>query len=190
MQNRTHINETERIGGPLPVRHSFSRAGGRRLFTGNPVPEADQRARLIKLIHVAKRELGMDDGTYRAMLQGAGGADSTAAMDLPALERVYKRARQVGFEVKYKADSWRTDQSANYKRAARPLERKVWAMWYALGREGKLQTPTPAALQAFVKRQTGVDHVRWCNDCQLHELIEALKLWQERLPSAPGVGRS
>jgi hypothetical protein len=40
----------------------------------------DARARLVRLIHVAKRELNMDDDSYRAMLTGCVKKDSASAM--------------------------------------------------------------------------------------------------------------
>ena len=54
-------------------------------------PSNPNRLRLIKLIHVARRELQMDDDTYRLMLagmKGLGGATSRAKLSVPHLYRV------------------------------------------------------------------------------------------------------
>ena len=63
----------------------------------------DNRLRLIKLIHVARRELGMDDDTYRLLLsgmKGLGGATSTADLSVPNLYRVLEQLKQRGFKVR------------------------------------------------------------------------------------------
>ena len=39
------------------------------------------KQRLIQLIHIARNELGMDEDTYRQMLQGLTGKASTKGMD-------------------------------------------------------------------------------------------------------------
>ena len=55
------------------------------------------RLRYIKLIHVARRELRMDDDTYRMMLAGMkvlDGATSTADLSVPNLLKVLEQLKQ------------------------------------------------------------------------------------------------
>ena len=72
------------------------------------------------------------------------------------------------------------EQFAKVKQETRPKERKVWALWNQLHRDGKINNPSAAALNAWVLRQVDVSALRFANDPQLDTLIEALKAWHER----------
>ncbi|MDO5623796.1 MAG: regulatory protein GemA [Pseudomonadota bacterium] len=135
----------------------------------------------IAAIHVLKAKLRLSDEDYRALLIARTGKASSKAMTEPERARVREHMQRLAETLDLApARPVRADQQPKYKQAARPLERKVWALWDALGRAGKLSQPGPAGLQAWVKRQVGPDHVRFCSDAQLHTLIESLKLWQGR----------
>lgn len=139
------------------------------------------RKRLIKLIHVARREFEragtMDEPTYRTMLRTAGGKDSTADMDVQALERVLAHAKRAGFKVRAKASDRRQD--------TRPEARKVRALWLFLHALGVVKDPTEAALADYVKRIGKVDDLHWANGQAMLALVETLKKWAMRfLPAA------
>ena len=142
-------------------------------------PLQDHRARLVKLIHVAKRELRMDEPTYRAVLLASGGAQSTAHMAAPALERVLAHLKRSGFKVRHKSAS---TQTAAPSRAldTRDQARKVRALWLMLHTLGVVRDPSEAALAAYVKRIAGIDALQWAGEAQLHQLIETLKKWAMR----------
>lgn len=53
-------------------------------------------------------------------------------------------------------------------------------MWHQLHRDGLVDNPGAPALNAWVRRQVGVDALRFCTGPQLDTLIEALKAWRER----------
>lgn len=140
-----------------------------------------ERLRLIKLIHVARRDLEkvgrMDEPTYRTMLQTAGGADSTAKMGVPALMRVLEQAKKAGFKVRSKAGDRRQDTSA--------AARKVRALWLFLHELGVVKVPTEAALAAYVKRIAYVEDLHWADSSAMARLIETMKKWAMRfLPAA------
>jgi len=134
-------------------------------------PAAD-RARLIKLIHVAKRDLGLDEPTYRTMLRTAGKAESTTAMGVPALMRVLEQAKKAGFKVRHKTADRRQD--------TRPEARKVRALWLFLHALGAVRDPSEAALAAYVKRIAKVDDLHWADGLDMLKLIETLKQWALR----------
>jgi phage gp16-like protein len=137
----------------------------------------DQRARLIKLIHVAKRELGMDEPTYRAMLLASGGTESTAMMDAPTLERVLAHLKRSGFKVRHKA----TPPAARSRALdTRDQARKVRALWLLLYVLGVVRNPSEASLAAYVKRITGDDALQWVHGDKLDRLIETMKQWSMR----------
>lgn len=139
------------------------------------------RLRLIKLIHVARRELEragkMDEPTYRTMLRTAGGADSTSTMDIKQLERVLAQAKVAGFVVRAK--------SADRRQDTRPEALKVRALWLFLHELGAVKNPSEAALAAYVLRIAKVDDLHWAHSQAMHRLIETMKKWAMRfLPEA------
>lgn len=148
-------------------------------MTSNP---AETRQRLIKLIHVARRELGLDEDTYRTLLRTAGGADSTTLMSVPALKAVVEHAKRAGFKVRATAASAaRPDRRQDTSGEAR----KVRALWLFLHHLGAVRDPSERALAAYVKRIAKVDDMHWAPGAAMTKLIETLKKWAMRY--LPGV---
>ncbi|WP_347506132.1 gp16 family protein [Pseudomonas anguilliseptica] len=140
-------------------------------------PSNPNRIRLIKLIHVARRELRMDDETYRLMLagmKGLGGATSTADLSVPNLLRVLEQLKQKGFKVRPN------------KKAKRPLaddeqSKKIRALWLTLHDMGAVRDPSEEALAKYVLRMTKVAALQWLNAAQASQVIENLKQWMGRV---------
>lgn len=140
-------------------------------------PSNPNRARLIKLIHVGRRELGMDDETYRLMLasmKGLGGATSTADLTVPSLYRVLEQLKQKGFKVRPKSKGKRPQ-------AADPQSRKIRSLWLTLRDMGALRDPSEEALAKFVHGETGVQALQWLTTEQASHVIEHLKKWIARV---------
>ncbi|MDH1007390.1 regulatory protein GemA [Pseudomonas nicosulfuronedens] len=140
-------------------------------------PSNPNRARLIKLIHVARRELQMDDDTYRLMLagmKGLGGASSTADLSVPNLYRVLEQLKQKGFKV-------RPNKNTKRPPAADPQSRKIRSLWLTLRDAGALRDPSEEALLKFVHGMTEVDALQWLTTEQASLVIEALKKWVTRI---------
>ncbi len=124
----------------------------------------------IAAIHVAKRDLGLDDDTYRAKLANITGKSSVKDMTEVERQKVLTVFRSEGF--KPKADR-RPD--GRLKLSGR-FAGKLQALWIAGWNLGIFQNRDDAALEAFVKRQTGLDAVRFCRDAaDARKAIEALK---------------
>ncbi|TAN12923.1 MAG: regulatory protein GemA [Burkholderiaceae bacterium] len=132
----------------------------------------------LAAIHVLKGKLQLSDDDYRALLANLTGQTSSKALSDAERGRVrdhmQKLAEKLGVAAPRPAGWQKT------YREATPMERKVWALWNALGREGRIKNPSPQALRAWVKRQTGMDDLKFCSWPQLSGLIEALKRWEER----------
>ncbi|MFT7722240.1 MAG: regulatory protein GemA [Roseateles sp.] len=145
-----------------------------------------ERARLVKVIHVARRELAMDEDTYRLMLTNVGGADSTTAMDLRQLNAVLAHLKRKGFRVRRAAPAAPAAAARPDRRQAdAPSARKVRALWLFLHRLGGVRDPSERALAAYVKRIAKVDDLHWADGQALHLLVESLKKWAMRyLPAA------
>lgn len=127
------------------------------------------RNNMIKLIHVGKKTLCLENDTYRAMLIGETGKDSTKKMSDYELDKVLARLRKSGFKRSIKANT-------------RPLaddtmSQKIRALWLLLVELKAVNNASEAALGAYVKRQTGVDALQWLDKNQSTKVIESLKKW-------------
>src|SRR5690625_7070090 len=74
-----------------------------------------RRLRLIKLIHVARRELGMADESYRTMLANMpalGGRTSSADLSIDGLELVLDQLKAKGFKVRPKSKKKAPDRKS------------------------------------------------------------------------------
>lgn len=126
----------------------------------------------LAAIHVAKKQLGLDDDSYRDTLRLVTGKSSTGDMSEAERQKVLERFRQLGFKTASKA-------------SRKPLEgrfaKKLQALWIAGYNLGLVRDRDDRALIAFVKRQTGLDHVRFLRHGQdAVKAIEALKGWLTR----------
>lgn len=133
-----------------------------------------ERKRLVRLIHVAKRDLGMAEDAYRdALRAGSGGKDSSSAMTIPELEKTLSHFKRCGFKIRAKAKPSRP-------LAQHPEDKKIRALWLFLHELGVVNNPSEEALAGYVKRITKVDALQWINGDQSLALIESLKKWAQR----------
>jgi phage gp16-like protein len=131
---------------------------------------------LIAAIHVAKKQLGLDDDTYRAKLARITGKHSVKDMTEVERERVLTVFRNEGFAPAPTARRANGRQQLTGKFA-----KKLQALWIAGWNLGIVRDRDDAALIAFVKRQTGIDHTRFLvNADDASRAIEALKSWLRR----------
>lgn len=146
------------------------------------------RQRLIRLIHVAKRDLSLDDDTYRSILQRFGGKNSSSDLTVSELGQVLEHLKCSGFKVRYRGKP--AKPKAVNARPSRILaqnaeSRKILALWLFLHELGAVKNPSEEALAAYVKRIAGVDALQWINGEQAERLIETMKMWAMRfLPDA------
>jgi phage gp16-like protein len=155
-----------------------------------PAQRLDNRARLIKLVHVGKRELKLDEDFYRNILLTKGGANSAGDMNAAQLQSVVDEFKRLGFKVANKAKpggkvltAGRRTGVATVTLAADAQSRKARAMWLTLHAIGQVRDPSEAALLAYAKRQCKVDRLEWVRDTI--PLLESLKAWLLR--SMPAV---
>lgn len=138
----------------------------------------------LKAIHWARRELGLTDADYRAILREVAGVDSAKYLDAAGDRAVTRRLYTLLDERR----------GAAPKRVKTPAERKIWALWLGdeddPGLRSYLPQPerTVAYLLGFVRRASGNQKIQEADDLagltpdQSKNTIEALKgrLEQER----------
>lgn len=130
----------------------------------------------IAAIHVAKKQLGLDDDTYRAKLALITGKRSVKDMTETEREKVLTVLRNEGFKPAPTARRANGRQQLTGKFA-----KKLQALWIAGWNLGIVRDRDDAALLSFVKRQTGIDHTRFLkNATDANRAIEALKGWLRR----------
>ncbi|MBX8802517.1 regulatory protein GemA [Ochrobactrum sp. MR28] len=126
----------------------------------------------LALLHVAKKQLGLDEEDFRDVCERVTGKRSTKDMSEPLRIKLAEHFRQQGFNSVPKG----TRKQLEGKYAA-----KLQALWIACWNLGIIRNKSDQALLAFVKRQTGVDHTRFLTyDDDARKVIEALKAMMTR----------
>ena len=144
----------------------------------------------LAAIHALKKKLRLSDEDYQALLinitRTATSPGKSSSKDMTDTQRrqVRNHMQDLGERLGVLPPSRRRpltrEQFDQVKKAARPKERKVWALWHQLHRDGLVANPSRAALDAWVERTVHVSALRFTTDPQLDTCIEALKAWQQR----------
>jgi len=135
-------------------------------------PAAPFRNAMLAKVHLAAKELGLDEDSRRDILERITGQRSAAGLDDRQLDKVLDEFKRLGWKPMSKG--------AGPKAADSPMARKARAMWLSLWNLGVVRTGTEKALEAFGARQLGVDRLQWADQSQGYRLIEALKAMAER----------
>lgn len=131
---------------------------------------------LIRAIHVAKAQLGMDDETYRAFLMNVVGKTSCKGMSEKELGRVLQALEASGFK---RQESSMAKKSARKELVRVPQAKKIRALWLMLASIGVVNNPSEEALDAFMRRICG-QGLKTATVKQCQAVIECLKKWADR----------
>lgn len=126
-----------------------------------------RRRSMLAKVHVAKKELGLDETAYGDVLFRETGHSSSANCSDAELVKLLDAFKRMGWQAKPKHPRPRI---ADHKPA-----RKARALWISLGHLGAIENPSEKALEAFAKRQLGCDTLQWADQTMMFRLIEALK---------------
>lgn len=116
-------------------------------------------------IHIARKDLGLTEEDYRAILRRVAGADSSAKLGPDGHAKVLAEFQRLGWKPTVKGP----------KKSAKPGVRLIFGLWAEAGRRGVIANASRPALFAFVKRQTGIDNPEWLTPAQVNSVVEALK---------------
>lgn len=131
----------------------------------------------IQILHVAKKELSLDDAAYRAVLYGAAGVDS--ARDIKTWQQynaVLKAFAKLGFKVTagkaaqsgLKKTAPQTGRSGDWISARQ--EYYIRGLWDLASR-----AKDEASLQAMLQRIAGVKYIQWISKDNATKVILALR---------------
>lgn len=119
-------------------------------------------------IHIARKQLAMDEDTYRDMLQAVAGVKSAKDLDDKGAAKVLAHLQRSGFKP-----TKQTSQRPRVTDGRARLMRKVEALLAAGGK------PWGYA-EAMAKRMFGIDRLEWCDHDQLWRLAAALQMSANR----------
>ena len=138
---------------------------------------------LQKQVHVACRDLGLDNDARRDLQLVACGKESMRDMDEADLRKVVDHLKSKGWKSGFKRDV-----KGSFKKAAPRADlRLVHVLWSKLGEAGELRDPTRKGLNSFVRTRFGeawksvpadVDMLR--DPKQIEAVVRALKSWGKR----------
>ena len=144
-----------------------------------------QRKPLIAQIHIAKKDLQLDDDTYRALLaNAANGKQSCASMSIQELEAVKKALVQRGWKplVKSRLKPRQYSPKTTHKP---PLEKnvadKIRAIWIDMAKHGYIQGGSERALGSLCHRMKRRQSVTWLTPTEQIQFLEQLKKMGARL---------
>ncbi|MEA9421635.1 regulatory protein GemA [Aeromonas caviae] len=146
----------------------------------------NETKRLLTLVHVGRRELGLDEEDYRALLESVTGSRSAKGLKAAQLEAVVTAMKGLGFKVRGNTTGRRSPPSSAHVQA--PEVRKLRAIWITMKNDGLLHDGSEDALGSFIRRMTananggaGINRAEWLTSVQAERVLEALKKWHIRL---------
>ncbi len=122
---------------------------------------------MLAKIHIAKKELALQDAEYRALLQRVGKVESARDLSEKAAIAVIAEMKRLGWQAR----------ASTRPPAERADIRKIYALWGAL-HSGPLDRE---GLRAWVKTRFQVSAPEFLKPPQAREAIEQLKAWQKRV---------
>ncbi len=151
--------------------------------------QTHRRAMLAK-IHLARKEMRLDEGDYRDILRRSAGHASAADCSDAELARAldeFKRLGWKGAPIRGRRPTLVVvdNPEAPPPRPAsagadHPTARKARALWISLHQLGVVRDAGEHALEAFARRQLQVEKLQWADQARVYRLIEALKAMAER----------
>lgn len=142
---------------------------------------ADRRRAILAQVNIGRKALGMEEEDYRAVMERVTGNRSAKVCTDRQLRDLIAEFERLG---------WRS-RGGGPRRAigGGSTVRKAQAIWISLYQLGAVDDARDSALEAFGRRQLGVDRLAWTDAREAFRLIEALKAiaarngWSHRLPA-------
>lgn len=131
---------------------------------------------MLAKIHIARKDLGLSEDSYRDILYRITGQRSASGLSNALLTNTLDEFKRLGFKTPLKERS----RAVSRPLANAPHATKIRALWLSLYHLGIIVDPSEAALAKFVQRQTKIAALQWLKPSQSDKVIEALKKWATR----------
>jgi hypothetical protein len=148
------------------------------------------RSPMLAKVHIAKKELGLDDETYRDVLVRVTGKTSSKGLSDRQLDAVLVEFRRLGWvPKKATAGAPHGGKAAGRYRPAsdKPHIRKIFAIWEDMCALGIPRIANRTGLAVFVQRMTktaarpeGLSDPEWLSPNEANVVVEGLKAWRAR----------
>lgn len=125
------------------------------------------------IINIARKDLGLDEDTYRAVLLRVAGKSSLREMSERQRIAVVAEFKKSGFKVKSRPGK-------SFPQATKAYIRLIHALWKSCAMKGVIDDGSRPALRAFVEKRTGVSDPDFLTYDQASPIIEALKAMEAR----------
>ena len=137
------------------------------------------------VLHVAKGKLGLDEETYRDVLEAYGGVRSSTGLDYEGFLAVMRHFEACGFKSREQGAGSR-EKGTRPGMASDGQIRKIKAMWLTLAGTYYAQGKEWKALRGFLKKRFRVDHENFLTPGKAGQVIEAIKaIGTRKHPPAP-----
>lgn len=142
-----------------------------------------------QLINIARGQLGMDDDSYRAMVNRINGGKGESLKDcnMADLNKILTEMKEKGFKVKpVKPGGFKSRRvkpartSEDGRQLPADVRDKMLALWIEMHNQGILRDGSDQGLAAYCKNRTDADHWHWISYGEALTIIESLKTWQSR----------
>ncbi|KPU84419.1 hypothetical protein JI58_03870 [Marinosulfonomonas sp. PRT-SC04] len=128
----------------------------------------------LQAIQIKRRQLGIQEDDWRSLLVRTTGQRSSKGL------RPKQSAAILG-ELDRMLGGKHVPSKGARKSLSGPYAKKIQALWISMWNLGLVQDRDDTALNAFVKKQTGLGHANWMrNPDDAVSVIEALKSWMTR----------
>lgn len=134
----------------------------------------NKKTKLIQLIHVGKKQLGLDDDLYREVLESCTGMASSKLMNIAQLESVLDRMKQLGFTIESK------DKTGVQQLADDAQSKLIRHLWLQLHNAGQVRNGSEKALAKFVENKVGVSALQFLSTKNADMIITHLRQWCKR----------
>ena len=128
-------------------------------------------------IHIAKKDLGLDDDTYRAMLWTVAHVHSSSDLDQAGRANVLKHLKACGWKPTRSTSSgtsgFKIEPPKNVKLSSVALVGKIGALLTVLHKPW-------AYADGMAKNMFNVEKLTWCTPQQLHKMVAALEIAKAR----------
>lgn len=153
----------------------------------------DKRKADLAKIHIAKKDLGLDEDTYRTIVRSIGGAasGSSADLDIAGRARVLHHLRSKGWRpqrIRKTAAASKRTTATGQAIASHGEVRMIRSLWIQMADAGAVENRSEQGLRAWVQSATRRYHYRrmgwsapeFLPDWVACRVIEHLKQWGAR----------